>query len=150
MSAARRLVASASSSSSSALLVESIRAKHCLPALSFAVAKDGRIVDRAAVGVRKLGDEAQVTTDDRFHSTMMLGAVSAVAAIATVVLFGFAFFFPSIEFFLLLLSAQVQPNGFIFYIDRVCLLNLTHVSTILVFVYALRSPHPSLSPSRNI
>lgn len=47
--------------------LESIRKKHDLPALAVVVVKDGRICDRAAVGIRKWGDPAPVTTNDVFH-----------------------------------------------------------------------------------
>jgi CubicO group peptidase (beta-lactamase class C family) len=51
----------------SAQALEVIRKKHDLPALAVVVVKDGRICDRAAVGVRKLGDATRVTTNDVFH-----------------------------------------------------------------------------------
>jgi CubicO group peptidase (beta-lactamase class C family) len=41
--------------------------KYNLPALAVVVVKDGRICDRAAVGVRKLGDPTPATTNDVFH-----------------------------------------------------------------------------------
>ncbi len=44
-----------------------IRTKHNLPALAIVVVKDGKICDRAAVGVRKYGDPTPVTTNDVFH-----------------------------------------------------------------------------------
>jgi len=47
--------------------LEVIRKKHDLPALAMVVVKDGQICDRAAVGVRKFGDPAAVTTNDMFH-----------------------------------------------------------------------------------
>jgi CubicO group peptidase (beta-lactamase class C family) len=47
--------------------LEVIRNKHDLPALAVVVVKDGRICDRAAVGVRKWGDPTPVTTNDVFH-----------------------------------------------------------------------------------
>lgn len=47
--------------------LETIRKKHDLPALAVAVVKDGKICDRAAVGVRKYGDPTPVTIDDQFH-----------------------------------------------------------------------------------
>jgi CubicO group peptidase (beta-lactamase class C family) len=47
--------------------LEVIRKKHGLPALAMVVVKDGQICDRAAVGVRKFGDPAAVTTNDVFH-----------------------------------------------------------------------------------
>jgi CubicO group peptidase (beta-lactamase class C family) len=51
----------------SAQILEPIRKKHDLPALAVAVVKDGKICDRAAVGVRKYGDPTPVTIDDQFH-----------------------------------------------------------------------------------
>lgn len=47
--------------------LESIRQKHDLPSLAVAVVKDGKICDRAAVGVRKYGDPTPVTVNDQFH-----------------------------------------------------------------------------------
>ena len=47
--------------------LEVIRKKHNLPALAVVVVKDGKIFDRAAVGVRKSGDPALVSTNDVFH-----------------------------------------------------------------------------------
>jgi CubicO group peptidase (beta-lactamase class C family) len=48
-------------------ILEPIRKKHDLPALAVTVVKDGKICDRAAVGVRKYGDNTPVTVDDQFH-----------------------------------------------------------------------------------
>jgi CubicO group peptidase (beta-lactamase class C family) len=47
--------------------LEVLRKKHNLPALAVVVVKDGRICDRAAVGVRKNGETIAVTTNDVFH-----------------------------------------------------------------------------------
>jgi len=47
--------------------LEVIRKKHDLPALAVVVVKDGKICDRAAVGVRKWGDPKPVTINDVFH-----------------------------------------------------------------------------------
>jgi len=47
--------------------LEAIRKKHDLPALAVVVVKDGQICRRAAVGVRKSGDDTLVTTNDLFH-----------------------------------------------------------------------------------
>ena len=47
--------------------MEVLRKKHNLPALAVVVVKDGRICDRAAVGVRKNGETITVTTNDVFH-----------------------------------------------------------------------------------
>jgi CubicO group peptidase (beta-lactamase class C family) len=48
-------------------LLEVLRKQYSLPALAVVVVKDGKIRDRAAVGVRKAGDPAPVTTNDVFH-----------------------------------------------------------------------------------
>jgi CubicO group peptidase (beta-lactamase class C family) len=63
------LIASTASSTpaDSAQALEVIRKKHDLPALAEVVVKDGRICDRAAVGVRKWGGSTPVTTNDVFH-----------------------------------------------------------------------------------
>ena len=47
--------------------LETIRKKFDFPALAVVVVKDGRICDRAAVGVRKQGDPTLITTNDLFH-----------------------------------------------------------------------------------
>jgi CubicO group peptidase (beta-lactamase class C family) len=47
--------------------LEGIRKKNKLPALALVVVKEGKIVDRAAAGVRKSGDPTRVTTNDVFH-----------------------------------------------------------------------------------
>ena len=47
--------------------LEVLRKKHDLPALAVVVVKDGKICDRAAMGVRKSGDATPVTTNDLFH-----------------------------------------------------------------------------------
>src|SRR5690348_4658515 len=44
-----------------------IRKNHDLPAPAMVAANDGHSCDRAAVGVRKFGDPAAVTTNDMFH-----------------------------------------------------------------------------------
>src|ERR1039458_7169263 len=54
-------------SGDTASVLEGIRKKHDLPALAVVVVKDGRICDRAAVGVRKWGESTPVTTNDIFH-----------------------------------------------------------------------------------
>src|SRR5262249_39679562 len=41
--------------------------KHDLPALAIVVVKDGKICERAATGLRKVGDVTRVTTNDLFH-----------------------------------------------------------------------------------
>ena len=59
--------AAPSTHADSAHALEVIRKKHDLPALAVVVVKDGRICDRAAVGVRKRGGATPVTTNDVFH-----------------------------------------------------------------------------------
>src|ERR1039458_2536462 len=54
-------------SGDTASVLEGIRKEHDLPALAVVVVKDARICARAAVGVRKWGDPAPVTTNDVFH-----------------------------------------------------------------------------------
>lgn len=50
-----------------AIGIAAICKEHNLPALTVVVVKDGRICEREAVGVRKSGDDAPVTTNDLFH-----------------------------------------------------------------------------------
>ena len=57
--------------------LEDIRKNHDLPALATVVVKDGAICDRLAVGVRKLGDPARVTTNDVFHIGSCTKAMTA-------------------------------------------------------------------------
>src|SRR2546427_10466578 len=59
--------AAPSTPTDTAQALEAIRKKHNLPALAVVVVRDGRICDRAAVGVRKSGEPALVTTNDVFH-----------------------------------------------------------------------------------
>jgi CubicO group peptidase (beta-lactamase class C family) len=60
--------------------LEGIRKKHELPALAVVVVKDGQICDRAAVGVRKLGDPTPVTTNDVFHIGSCTKSMTATLA----------------------------------------------------------------------
>src|SRR2546423_6318228 len=60
-------LAATSSTEQTAQILETIRGKHNLPALAVAVVKEGKICDRAAVGVRKYGDPTPITIDDQFH-----------------------------------------------------------------------------------
>jgi len=53
--------------SGTAQTLEAIRKKYSFPALAVVVVKDGKVCDRAAVGVRKTGDSTLVTTNDQFH-----------------------------------------------------------------------------------
>jgi CubicO group peptidase (beta-lactamase class C family) len=59
--------AAAPQPTNAATTFEAIRKKRDLPALAVVVVKDGKICDRAAVGVRKFGDPTPVTTNDLFH-----------------------------------------------------------------------------------
>jgi D-alanyl-D-alanine carboxypeptidase len=69
-------------SSDTAAKLEAIRAKYNFPALAVVVVKDGTICDRAAVGVRKMGDTTPVTTNDEFHigscTKSMTGTLAAM------------------------------------------------------------------------
>ena len=61
---ARAQPASASGTSKS---LEALRKQYNLPALAVVVVKEGKICDRAAMGLRKTGDPTPVTTKDVFH-----------------------------------------------------------------------------------
>src|SRR5436190_16565067 len=63
-----------------AQILEPIRKKHNLPALAVAVVKDGKICDRAAVGVRKYGDPTPITIDDQFHIGSCTKSITATLA----------------------------------------------------------------------
>jgi CubicO group peptidase (beta-lactamase class C family) len=60
--------------------LEAIRKKHELPALAAVVVKNGRICDRAAVGIRKWGDPTPVTTNDVFHIGSCTKSMTATLA----------------------------------------------------------------------
>jgi CubicO group peptidase (beta-lactamase class C family) len=60
--------------------IEVIRRKHDLPALAVVVVKDGKICERAAVGVRKWGNPTPVTTNDEFHIGSDTKAMTATLA----------------------------------------------------------------------
>jgi len=60
--------------------LEAVRKKRDLPALAVVVVKDGKICDRAAVGVRKLGDPTPVTTNDLFHIGSCTKSMTATLA----------------------------------------------------------------------
>ncbi len=60
--------------------LETLRAKHDLPALAVIVVKAGKVCDRAAVGVRKSGDPALVTTNDVFHIGSCTKSMTATLA----------------------------------------------------------------------
>ena len=59
--------AASSPQTNTAQVLEVIRKKYDFPALAVVVVKDGKICDRAALGVRKLGSPSLVTTNDQFH-----------------------------------------------------------------------------------
>ncbi len=61
-------------------VLEAIRRQYALPALAVVVVKDGRICDRAASGVRKVGDRIPVTTNDLFHIGSCTKAMTATLA----------------------------------------------------------------------
>jgi CubicO group peptidase (beta-lactamase class C family) len=60
--------------------LEQIRDKYNLPGLAVAVVKDGKICDRAAVGVRKTSDGTPVTTVDHFHVGSCTKSMTATLA----------------------------------------------------------------------
>jgi hypothetical protein len=60
--------------------LEVIRKKYDFPALAVVVVKDGKICDRAAVGVRKSGDPTLVTTNDQFHIGSCTKSMTATLA----------------------------------------------------------------------
>ncbi len=63
-----------------AQILETLRAKHDLPALAVVVVKDGKICDRAATGVRKSDDRERVTTGDVFHIGSCTKSMTATLA----------------------------------------------------------------------
>src|SRR5271163_3105679 len=74
------LSAASSATDDTNQMLESIRKKHNLPALAVVVTKDGNICDRGAVGVRKVGDPALVTTNDLFHIGSCTKSMTATLA----------------------------------------------------------------------
>lgn len=60
--------------------IDDICKKHGVPALAVVVTKDGQICDRAAAGVRKLGDPTPVTTNDVFHIGSCTKSMTATLA----------------------------------------------------------------------
>jgi CubicO group peptidase (beta-lactamase class C family) len=60
--------------------LEVLRQKYNLPALAVVVVKDGKICDRAAVGIRKQGDPTAVTMDDQFHIGSCTKSMTATLA----------------------------------------------------------------------
>lgn len=67
-------------STNAAQILETIRREHKLPALAVVVINDGRVCERAAVGVRKHGDPALVTTNDVFHIGSCTKSMTATVA----------------------------------------------------------------------
>ena len=63
-----------------AVKLEAIRAKYNFPALAVVVVKDGKICDRAAVGVRKIGGPTPITTNDEFHIGSCTKSMTATLA----------------------------------------------------------------------
>lgn len=61
-------------------VIEPIRAKHDLPAMAACAIVDGRLRHSGAVGVRKHGDPAAVTVEDRFHLGSCTKAMTGVLA----------------------------------------------------------------------
>lgn len=59
---------------------DAIRKKHGVPALAVIATKDGRIVDRAAVGVRKQGNPTPITTNDVVHIGSCTKSMTATLA----------------------------------------------------------------------
>jgi len=80
MVAGASIAMAASETKSTTEIIEAIRKKHDLPALAVVVVKDGRICDRAAVGVRKHGDPTPVTTNDLFHIGSCTKSMTATLA----------------------------------------------------------------------
>src|SRR5438477_9668180 len=68
------------SSDPTSQMLEVIRKKYDFPALAVVVVKDGKICDRAAVGVRKSGDPTLVTTNDLFHIGSCTKSMTATLA----------------------------------------------------------------------
>jgi CubicO group peptidase (beta-lactamase class C family) len=70
----------APASADTAKTLEAIRKKYGFPALAVVVVKEGKICDRAAVGVRKKGDPTLVTTNDVFHIGSCTKSMTATLA----------------------------------------------------------------------
>jgi CubicO group peptidase (beta-lactamase class C family) len=77
---AAALVASVGKGADIAEGLETIRAKHKLPALAVAVVVDGKVVATDAVGVRKHGDPTRVTARDKFHIGSVTKSMTATVA----------------------------------------------------------------------
>ncbi len=61
-------------------LIQNIREQHKLPGLAVVVVKNGTVAERAAVGVRKTGDPALITTNDLFHIGSCTKSMTATVA----------------------------------------------------------------------
>lgn len=61
-------------------ILEGIRKRYDFPALAVIVVKAGQVCDRAAVGVRKSGDETPVGTNDFFHIGSCTKSMTATLA----------------------------------------------------------------------
>lgn len=62
------------------LTLEAVRAKYDFPGLAAIVVQDGKIRDLVAVGVRKKGDPAPLTTNDVFHIGSCTKSMTATVA----------------------------------------------------------------------
>ncbi|HBC87888.1 MAG TPA: penicillin-binding protein [Lentisphaeria bacterium] len=60
--------------------LQEIRDKYDLPALGLVVVKDGKVCDRAAVGIRKTGNAVPVATSDKFHIGSCTKSMTATIA----------------------------------------------------------------------
>lgn len=74
------LIAHAAAAAISGPGLDVIRKKHDVPALAVIATKDGQIVDRAAAGVRKLGEPTPITTNDVFHIGSCTKSMTATLA----------------------------------------------------------------------
>ncbi|MGE5611088.1 MAG: serine hydrolase domain-containing protein [Bacillota bacterium] len=63
-----------------AKILEGIRQEYKLPSLAVVVVKDGEVCDRAAVGLRKLGDPAPITINDQYHIGSCAKSMTATLA----------------------------------------------------------------------
>jgi CubicO group peptidase (beta-lactamase class C family) len=72
--------AEGTSTNDKAQMLETFRKKFDFPALAAIVVKDGKICDRAAVGVRKLGDSTPVTTNDIWKINSCTKSMTATLA----------------------------------------------------------------------
>jgi CubicO group peptidase (beta-lactamase class C family) len=75
-----KIVAQGAAGEDTAQVLESLRKKYNLPALAVVVTKDGKIIDRAAAGLRKSDDTVPVTTNDVFHIGSCTKSMTATLA----------------------------------------------------------------------